>query len=193
MPKSPAILLLVLATTVAPRAQGDDKPSPLAFGSTRAAGPARSFGPGQKGAAGKDRSSDRDRAYARGLIKKYDANNDRVLQEDEWRRIRGNPEKADSNADSRITYDELVARVTNKRREREVADPKTGDVRRSYRLTGAALPEGLPEWFVERDADGDGQVAMHEYSRRWTDSTARRFVGLDANDDGLITPAEALE
>lgn len=191
MHKFRQIRIVLLMAAIVPSARGADKPPPLAFGTARPAATSRGFNKAAMQADGL--SSERDRDYARGLLKKYDANGDRVLQKDEWERIRGTPEKADANSDGRITYDELVARVTNKRRDDAVASATNSDDRRSYRLTSATakLPEGLPSWFVDRDTNGDGQVAMHEYSRRWSDSTARRFVSLDANDDGLITPSEA--
>lgn len=141
-------------------------------------------------------TSDKDREYARGLLSKYDTNGNRVLDEDEWKQISGDPQKADSNRDKRITYDELVARVANKRREKEVGSTVTsyGDLR-SYRLATATekLPEeGLPSWFNDRDRDHDAQVSMHEWSRSWNSSTVRDFTSKDADGDGIITVAEAL-
>jgi hypothetical protein len=50
----------------------------------------------------------------------------------------------------------------------------------------------VPGWFVEQDANGDGQVAMAEYARFWSDSKAREFARYDRNHDGLITPRECL-
>lgn len=55
------------------------------------------------------------------------------------------------------------------------------------------LPKGLPDWFARKDADGDGQVTMAEYSSLWSDATARDFRKYDLNDDGVITPQECLE
>ncbi|MEO0529866.1 MAG: hypothetical protein AAF266_04725 [Planctomycetota bacterium] len=188
------LVTVLLAGACVSVAKGEEKPSPLAFGSPRAPVGTRSFGDADTGSDASQRASDRDRAYARGLLKKYDADKDGALQEDEWRKIRGNLEAYDTNNDGKIIYDELLARATGKRRENEVTRRnKWGDRRRSYRLTKPSLPSGLPSWFADRDADGDGQVAMHEYSRRWTDSTARRFLRFDKNDDGLITPSEALD
>jgi hypothetical protein len=73
------------------------------------------------------------------------------------------------------------------------AEKSGDDQRKSYRFTSPAerLPAGLPSWFKSRDADGDGQVAMHEYSRSWSDRTAAEFVRYDKDNDGVITPAEA--
>lgn len=186
------LLALILATTASADApplsftQPEPRATPPGFGATVEA--AKSPTP-----------DDRDRGYARALLRKYDADGDRVLQEAEWRKIRGKPERADANGDGQITLDELTARVGKRRVERE-AEAKKGigkrddpSPRRSYRLRSAseALPDGLPGWFADRDRNGDGQVAMHEYSRSWSDATARRFTRLDTDDDGLISPAEA--
>jgi hypothetical protein len=52
---------------------------------------------------------------------------------------------------------------------------------------------GLPEWFSGNDANGDGQVAMAEYSSYWTDAKAREFLSYDHNGDGVITQREAVD
>jgi len=72
-------------------------------------------------------------------------------------------------------------------------DKATVDVR-SYRRTSAIerLPAGLPDWFARDDADGDGQIAMHEFSTSWTEAVLAEFLQFDLNGDGLITPAECL-
>ena len=70
---------------------------------------------------------------------------------------------------------------------------KEGDKRHSYRFTPASerLPTGLPGWFKTKDANGDGQVLMSEYSRSWSKSTVAEYRRYDLNDDGVITPKEA--
>lgn len=67
--------------------------------------------------------------------------------------------------------------------------------RKPYRalLPHERLPEGLPEWFVRKDANQDGQVSMAEYSTEWSESKAKEFTDCDLNNDGIITPAEALK
>ena len=64
--------------------------------------------------------------------------------------------------------------------------------RRSYRFKPALdrLPTGLPSWFKSRDKNGDGQVAMSEYSRSWSSRLVAEFRRYDANDDGMITARE---
>jgi len=65
---------------------------------------------------------------------------------------------------------------------------------RSYRRSSAVerLPAGLPDWFARDDADGDGQIAMYEFSTTWTDAVLAEFLQFDLNGDGLITPTECL-
>jgi hypothetical protein len=67
------------------------------------------------------------------------------------------------------------------------------DKRKSYRFAPGKdrLPAGLPGWFKSRDANGDGQVAMSEYSRSWTDRAAAEFLRYDRDNDGMITAKEA--
>jgi Ca2+-binding EF-hand superfamily protein len=50
----------------------------------------------------------------------------------------------------------------------------------------------LPDWFVQKDADGDGQVSMAEFATEWTDAKAAEFQKYDMNNDGFITPEECL-
>lgn len=189
--------LLLACLFAAPLEGRAAEKAPLSFGVGKAKS-SESLGFGGSRSDGSTNSrpaSERDETYARGLLKKYDTNGDRVLQEEEWKKISGSPEKADSNGDKKITFTELVDRVSQRRREREASGSAGTSDRRSYRVITAQekLPEGLPGWFTDKDRNGDGQVSMHEYSRRWTDSTARRFLGLDKNDDGLITADEALK
>ncbi len=82
------------------------------------------------------------------------------------------------------------------------ADGKSGSSKaedvekvRTYRFTRGAdrLPAtGLPSWFKSRDANGDGQVAMSEYSRSWSDRTVSEFRRYDLDNDGIVTSKEAV-
>jgi hypothetical protein len=67
-------------------------------------------------------------------------------------------------------------------------DPTTYRLRTAQEL----LPKGLPDWFLSKDANKDGQVAMAEFSSFWNDSEVRRFQTYDVNRDGVITPSELL-
>jgi len=94
----------------------------------------------------------------------------------------GGGDHRDSGYDSGRTSSESRARTDS------------GD-RRVYRIRTAEerLPPGLPDWFTDRDADGDGQVMMSEYASDWTDELVAEFNRFDANRDGVIAPHECLE
>ncbi len=62
-----------------------------------------------------------------------------------------------------------------------------------FRTPRERLPAGLPGWFLESDANRDGQVAMSEYSRAWSNAKAAEFARIDRNKDGIITPKECLK
>jgi hypothetical protein len=96
------------------------------------------------------------------------------------------PDSAASRDEQKETETSSVGRTRSDTR-------KTGNPQKSYRFTPPSerLPAGLPGWFKSRDSDGDGQVAMHEYSRSWSERTAAEFVRYDKDNDGMITPAEA--
>lgn len=51
----------------------------------------------------------------------------------------------------------------------------------------------LPNWFLEKDRDGDGQISMSEFAALWTEDLASQFTSFDANGDGVITLAECLK
>jgi hypothetical protein len=61
-----------------------------------------------------------------------------------------------------------------------------------FRTAVELLPDGLPDWFEQKDANGDGQVSMAEFSREWNEQIVADFRRLDANDDGVLTPREVL-
>ena len=59
---------------------------------------------------------------------------------------------------------------------------------------GELFPEDIPDWFVQQDANGDGQVAMAEFEHTisWSDAKVRKFNRYDLNKDGIITPQECV-
>lgn len=54
------------------------------------------------------------------------------------------------------------------------------------------LPKGLPDWFLGRDADGDGQLSQAEFAPKPTQADLEEFARYDLNRDGVITPSEYL-
>jgi hypothetical protein len=68
-------------------------------------------------------------------------------------------------------------------------------VRSAYRFLTPTerLPAGLPEWFARRDANGDGQVTLAEFSDALSEEVAAEFAKHDLNNDGVVTPQECLQ
>ena len=55
------------------------------------------------------------------------------------------------------------------------------------------LPDGLPEWYMSRDTNADGQIRMSEFSTsQWSEKTLAEYYQFDLNKDGVITPGECL-
>jgi Ca2+-binding EF-hand superfamily protein len=153
---------------------------------------------------------ERVRRYAEALLRQYDKNKNNVLEKDEWSQMQSRWHDADANRDGVITLDELAARMSNFSRSRSSppssssgtmvsSGPSVGGnsaPRKSIRFLSPQerLPPGLPDWFLRKDADGDGQVSMAEYARSdWSDSLAEEFNKYDLNGDGIITPEECLK
>ncbi len=155
------------------------------------------------------------REQARGMIKMYDKNGNGKLEGDELQELKPRRREADTNGDGTITEEELAANLGDfaggsvsgrpgppasgsaRSSEANSGDGSNGSssaARKSYRLRTAAerLPPGLPSWFSELDADGDGQVSMAEYATTWTAAKAKEFVGYDLNNDGIVTAREAI-
>lgn len=165
-----------------------------------------------RGSRANDDDRDRYRRYAESLLRRYDENDSGVLEENEFRRMSSYHRGADANGDNVITQGELADRLASygrdggsseRRRSSGIREAAAGE---SYIVTGERLeggrktyrartpterlPQGLPDWFLRNDANGDGQIFMAEYAVSWTDEKLREFQNLDANGDGLITPEE---
>jgi Ca2+-binding EF-hand superfamily protein len=54
------------------------------------------------------------------------------------------------------------------------------------------LDKNLPDWFKDKDANHDGQIAMAEFASSWTEKVAAEFLLADRNGDGIITEKECL-
>ena len=70
-------------------------------------------------------------------------------------------------------------------------EPRLRDPRRDLKYF-AALPAGVPSWFVERDTDGDGQLSLAEFSPKLLKSEIDEFNRHDFNQDGIVTAKELL-
>jgi len=195
---------------------GQELPRVPAFGervdyASLMSGGASSNGSSSRSSSSRDRDrggEDRVRRFADSMFARYDRNRNGVLERDEWGEMRV-AQGADRNNDGKITKEELTARLAEysgrRSRDEDGGDSGSGSSAdsgsdssgrdRSYRFSTAeelAL-SGLPGWFAECDANGDGQVAMAERYSDWTDAKAREFLSYDHNGDGLITQREALD
>jgi Ca2+-binding EF-hand superfamily protein len=177
---------------------------------------------GSAGALSAIQVDERDRREAEERMRRYDKNNDGSLDEDEIKEARWSDSLSqwDRNRDGKLSRDEVALRYARKREQRQDQETraKTGEENRgrqqasnetdkkepsrpfektaSFRIkgseAGAVRPAGLPEWFVRDDADGDNQVGMNEFARKWDASTLEDFTKFDANEDGYITAKECL-
>lgn len=185
-------------------------PSPSSSGSSVSASPAASTSPSSSGSSGNNRPDDRVRRYAEALLRQYDKNKNNILEKDEWSQMKSTWKDSDANGDGVITVDELAAKMGSFSRSRSTpSSSSSGNTamaasggnssstsKKSYRFLSPheRLPGGLPDWFLRKDADADGQVTMAEYSRSgWSDSMAEEFVKQDRNGDGIVTPEECLK
>jgi Ca2+-binding EF-hand superfamily protein len=154
--------------------------------------------------------------YAESLVKRYDKNGNGTLEKEEWASMSGEPRKADTDGDGKITLEELTNQLASYSQaspsssgssgsSREGSDQRRDDSSNRGSLAMASggrpmrfltpterLPSGLPGWFSQSDRDGDGQVMMSEYASSWTDEKIKEFNRYDLNADGAITPSECL-
>ncbi|MBN2292000.1 MAG: hypothetical protein JXM70_06210 [Pirellulales bacterium] len=163
------------------------------------------------GLAGVTKNVDpRMREHVRSMLSRFDRNHNHILERNEWTGMPGNPSDADRNHDGKITVDELSYRPSRGDRWRRDDDGGGGGGangedgggessanekrRASYRFLMASerLPAGLPNWFIDRDTDLDGQVSMHEFAQDWTESVVHEYLRYDTDNDGMITPKECL-
>jgi hypothetical protein len=148
------------------------------------------------------------RRLAKSMLAQYDKNKSGQLEREEWSRMRGKPKEADRNGDGVLSLDELADHLAGYGSRRKVhAGPRSSvshkasnqaqnpdGTRRTFRFLSPheRLPKGLPDWFVPKDANLDGQVSMAEFSSDWPWGKLQEFARHDLNGDGLIVPKECL-
>ena len=140
------------------------------------------------------RADSKTRSYAQSMLRGYDKNQNGKLEKEEWTRMRDKYHPADVNSDGIITLHELTERVASLIGGKSGASGNRSGAATSPR-SGAndkRLPKDLPGWFARCDGNGDGQVAMAEYSSTWSESKAAEFAKHDTNGDGVVTTKECL-
>ncbi len=150
--------------------------------------------------------------FAESILRRFDRNSSGRLERDEWGELRGNPDEIDRNRDGVITREELQAMAMNFGRRSDSGgnpgapasassegsgkptasgDGSSGAQPRfvRFRRPHEKLPQGLPDWFVQRDKDEDGQIAMAEFAASWNDAVVAEFFRYDLDGDGIVTLA----
>ncbi len=74
--------------------------------------------------------------------------------------------------------------------DRELTDQDRRELK--YFRSVDRLPPGLPDWFIRRDADGDGQLTLAEFAPKAAKTQLDQFARHDLNRDGIITAKEYL-
>jgi len=84
--------------------------------------------------------------YAATMIQRYDTNNDRILQREEWENMPGTPQAIDLDGDQQITLDELVWYLTRYGQGRTIHRTVVVDLSEPYRFDPANLRLFRPAW-----------------------------------------------
>ena len=140
-------------------------------------------------------------------LDRYDRNKNGRLDRDEWGSMRTNPADADTDHNNTITREEYTRWTAkryagsswggwgSRRTESKNSDRSKRDSERriySYVAPHDRLPRGLDAWFIDADANRDGQVAMAEFATSFDAAVVKNFREFDLNNDGIITPQEFL-
>jgi Ca2+-binding EF-hand superfamily protein len=130
---------------------------------------------------------------AQAEFRRRDRNGDGRLDLDEMDEdLRAERDRWDANGDGFIDLAEFKNYLRARRaRERETVRVGVGWPTRPPRAPPAAdLHPKLPPWFREYDSDGDGQVSLYEW--RAAGQPIDKFLAMDFNGDGFLTPDEVL-
>ena len=155
------------------------------------------------------------RSLAAAIIQKYDKSSDGKLDREEWpsQGRWGTFNEANRSGGTSVGLQDLIVHLTDLYRRQQLSlvlpdsgaasgttdSATSGSAKPISRKSGRfltpkeRLPKGLPDWFLQKDADGDGQVLMAEFATDWTPGAAAEFARYDLNRDGIITAAECLK
>ena len=162
-------------------------------------GAASPFGGGEGFRGSRGNPLDMMNQWADSEFNRRDINGDGLLNSDEMpEAIKNDLVRTDMNHDQLIDVNEyrayFMARMQGGGEGGRSGDPVTRILeeefdKRPMVLRAGKLPKEL-KWFSDLDTNGDGQVALYEWRAGGKDMD--EFPTHDRNDDGFITPEEAL-
>jgi len=167
--------------------------------------PGGGFPGGMPGAIPGQNPVDAINQWAESEFRRRDSNGDGQLNMDEMPgSLRESLERWDSNRDGLISMEEykvyFAARLQTREQGGSSSQAPSSAVtviieddydRRPTVIRAGKLPvKELPKWFMELDADQDGQIALYEW--RAGNRDLDEFKEWDRNDDGFITAEEAI-
>lgn len=148
----------------------------------------------RSGSSSSSSRNDKIVSYAQSILKKYDKNEDGILDKSESESIRSLPSGADKDKDGNITIDELVAGFggtpSSSGGSRSRSRSRSSNNNPYIVKTGGDRAEEADRDFQELDKNVDGLIQMHEFAREWSNDKAENFAELDNNNDGVVTISE---
>jgi len=130
--------------------------------------------------------------YVDRLYKKYDSNSDGKLDKKELSASTLLKKAQDSDGDGMISKQEAIALVSGGRRS--TSNPQNLTNLKATSSDGpynsGSKTSNQRSSLTNIDANGDGQIQMHEFSDTWTAEKLKEFRDKDKNGDGLLSPTE---
>lgn len=142
-------------------------------------------------------AEDKVTSYAKSLLEKYDQDGDQMLSQEEAKSVSSLPKNADADKDGQISLDELIVGFGGQAGRESSSSSTSSTARRKNQAnnpymvkSGADRNAEADREFRDLDKNVDGLLQMHEFSARWSDEEADRFMQLDTDNNGVLTIGE---
>lgn len=126
---------------------------------------------------------DRTKDYVDKYFSDRDEDGNGVLEGDELKKV-SRVSKYDKNRDGKIEAEEMLAALAPK----ETTTSSSKKTSTSGRRTGTT--SSRTQRNNKLDANGDGVIQMHEFSKEWTQKKLDEFLAKDKNGDGVLSPEQ---